>query len=192
MSLIKAENMQQKIWDSGKATFNANVLSSSDANGFRVGQSGGVKILTSCAAVVAVSLVAGQPSTSSSVRIAPTTVSNPSEQIFRSVRSSQRDKLCVEGYFDVTGSEQGCLAPSVIGNEVREEATMLSTTELNRRERILKTAINGTGIAMVAGISITLLGGVSALELIPGLFAGIGVLGSCGIQLNKVDALRKT
>ncbi|MFQ1691249.1 hypothetical protein ACK38U_01895 [Aeromonas veronii] len=68
---------------------------------------------------------------------------------------------------------------------------MLSTTELDRRERILKTAINGTSIAMVAGVSVTLLGGVSALELIPGLFAGIGVLGSCGIQLNKVDALRK-
>lgn len=191
MSLIGAESNQQKVWDSGQSMIDGHVLGSFYEKDVRVSQNDGLKILTSCAAVVVVSLVAGQPSMATNARVAPTSIPAPSEQL-RPLRSSQRDKTDIESYFDVTKVMQSSLALCEVSvEEVREEATMLSTTELCRRERILKTTINGTAVALVAGFSITLLGGVSLFELVPALFAAIGVLGSCGIQLNKIAALRR-
>ncbi|MCH7371048.1 hypothetical protein [Aeromonas sp. MR16] len=190
MSVIRVESSQQRVWDNGGSTFDDHALNSFYEKGIRVSQNDGLKILTSCAAVVVISLVAGQPTAVSNSRVAPTSIPGPSEQL-RPLRSSQRDRADVESYFDVTKVLANSLVfGDKVLEEVREETTMLNTTELNRRERVLKTTINGTAFFMIAGLSVALFGGFSLLELIPGLCAGIGVLGSCGIQLNKVDAHR--
>ncbi|MGL5814928.1 MAG: hypothetical protein ACRCYW_16580 [Aeromonas sp.] len=191
MSAIRAESNQQQVWERRYAMLAHHELTTALEGEVRVSQNDGLKILASCAAVVAVSLAAVQPLQGVNVRIAPISVTIPSEQL-RPPRSSQRDKTDVESYFDVTKVVQSSLTLcDATLEEVREEATMLSTTELNRREKILKVTINGTAVALIAGVCAMLLGGISAWELTPGFFAGLGVLGSCGIQLNKVDAQRK-
>ncbi len=186
-----ADNKQLMVWDSGDAAFHGHVHSSSEGANIPLWNSAnGLKVFTSCAAVVIVSLAAGQPTASSNTRIA----SNPlisSTEVIRSMRASPRDKSHTEDYVGNVGAEQECQSScEAISEEVSEEATMLTTTELNRRELILKRTINGTALALAVGGSASLFGSVSLVELIPGLLAGIGVLGSCGIQLNKVEALR--
>lgn len=68
---------------------------------------------------------------------------------------------------------------------------MLSPADLDHRERIFKTTVNSVTLLIGAGIASAVFGLLSWVDVVPGVLAGIGVLGSCGIQLNKVDVLRK-
>lgn len=71
-----------------------------------------------------------------------------------------------------------------------EGGDMLNETELARRETIFKSTINATVIGLLGLFVAAAIGVVDLLALIPALLSAIGVIGSCGIQLRKVDACR--
>lgn len=186
----------QTVWDCSNASLHGHLRSSSEGmKAPPLPAVNGAKIFTSCAAVVVASLATGQPLISTNnARISTSSIVSSTEVIRSTRTTTLRDKIESGSYVDIVSTTREPLlqmSVEVFAAEGQKEVTMLNVAELNRRERILKSTINGTAVAMAVGFLTCLLGGVSFLELTPGLLAGIGVLGSCGIQLNKVDALRK-
>ncbi|HHQ4779522.1 MULTISPECIES: hypothetical protein [Aeromonas] len=153
---------------------------------------GVLKVLTSCAAVAVVSLTPMQQSSASNVKISPAPIV-VSTEVSRVIRRDkcESDVYVEEESIEPTSDCQAFEGSSVVSETVREEGSMLSPADLDHRERIFKTTVNSVTLLIGAGIASAVFGLLSWVDVVPGVLAGIGVLGSCGIQLNKVDALRK-
>lgn len=83
-----------------------------------------------------------------------------------------------------------------IANEAKQqmsagEAVMVSESELLHREKYLKLGINGTVALVLLCVMAALFGLFSPWALIPGIISAFGVIGSCAIQLIKVDESRR-
>lgn len=148
-------------------------------------------ILTTCAAALVMTLSGSSVVGHSGGRVV---TAHPVVTIdaVRGSRNPQRDAESVREYAE---GEYVIEIRDLVAVEQQEhkseEVNMLSPADLDHRERIFKTTVNGVVLLMGAGIACAVFGVLSWIDVVPGVLAGIGVLGSCGIQLNKVDALRK-
>jgi hypothetical protein len=64
--------------------------------------------------------------------------------------------------------------------------------ELIGKEILLRNTINFTSLALVAFWIASFMFEISIIPALAATLSGLGVLGSCGIQLNKIDELKTT
>ncbi|WP_330146962.1 hypothetical protein [Shewanella oncorhynchi] len=90
----------------------------------------------------------------------------------------------VAGYTSYTSQLAERVIPEAVPNKD-------NAMELIGKEIVLKNTINFTSLALVIfGIVVFLLE-ISIIPALAAMISGLGVLGSCGIQLNKIDELKK-
>ncbi|QHC08066.1 hypothetical protein GRF56_11900 [Aeromonas veronii] len=117
--------------------------------------------------------------------------------VIRLKRHEGDDEMSPMGYGDTTVSDVHNITTQGVHSDSDSQMEDAMTTfnhEWLPKERKLKMAINGTCYLFILVLIVLLFGGVSAgwfLALIPGAISAFGVVGSCAIQLNKINGMRE-